>query len=339
VTGGSVPVVEGVISPLHYAISDSGTLTYIPGSVLSAQRTLVWVDRKGKEQPLAAQPNDYHAPHISPDGTKIALEISTSTYRSNIWIWDLVRETMTRLTFNEAHTPLWTLDGKRVAFVAGLDPSNSGVFWKAADGTGADEKISSVPGRLDAPWSWSSDGKILVTLEHSSATGFDIGSLSMEGDYKWKPLLQEKYTELQPKISPDGRWMAYASDESGTYEIYVRPFPDVNRGRWQVSTSGGDTPLWSPNGRELFYRNGDAVMAVAVEAGQTFKCGKPEALFRGKYTALNGEDAHTWDISPDGKQFLMMKEQGSAASTGEGPRKINIVLNWTEELKQRVPVK
>ncbi len=93
----------------------------------------------------------------------------------------------------------------------------------------------------------------------------------MEGDHKWKPLLQEKYVELQPEISPDGRWMAYTSDESGKYEIYVRPFPEVNKGRWQVSTSGGDTPLWSPNGRELFYRNGDSVVAVAVEAGQTFK--------------------------------------------------------------------
>jgi serine/threonine-protein kinase len=160
----------------------------------------------------------------------------------------------------------------------------------------------------------------------------------MEGDHKWRPLLQEKYVELQPKISPDGRWMAYMSNESGKAEIYVRPFPEVNKGRWQVSTSGGDTPLWSPNGRELFYRNGDSVMAVAVETGQTFKCGKPESLFRGTYTSLL-QDMHTWDISPDGKRFLMMKEVGSNGSEAGGPRKINIVLNWFEELKQRVPVK
>ena len=104
----------------------------------------------------------------------------------------------------------------------------------------------------------------------------------MEGDHKWTPLLKEKYSETHPKISPDGRWMAYMSNESGKLEIYVRPFPELNKGRWQVSTSSGDTPLWSHDGRELFYRNGDSVMAVEVEAGQTFKCGKPDTLFEGR---------------------------------------------------------
>jgi serine/threonine-protein kinase len=312
------------------------------GSGASAHRTLVWVDRKGKEQPLAAQPNDYRDPHISPDGTKLALDIYTGDKR-DIWIYDLVRENMTRLTFNEgSNYPLWTIDGQRIAFVTGSDPSNGNwaVYRKSADGTGGDEKLGSVPGRLVvAPWSWSSDGKILVTFEYGSATGLDIGSLSMEGDHKWRPLLQEKYNETLPQISPDGRWMAYVSNESGKDEIYVRPFPDVNKGRWQVSTSGGNTPLWSPNGRELFYRNGDSFTAVAVEAGQTFKCGKPEPLFRGTYSSLSIRNGHTWDIHPDGKRFLMMKEVGNTPSESTGPRKINIVLNWLEELKQRVPVK
>jgi eukaryotic-like serine/threonine-protein kinase len=166
--------------------------------------------------------------------------------------------------------------------------------------------------------------------------------MSMESDQKWRLLLQEKYGEIQPEISPDGQWMAYASDESGWNEIYVRPFPEVDRGRWQVSTAGGDSPLWSPNGRELFYRNSDAVMAVAIETEPTFRAGKPETLFRGTYTSwsFTVED-HPWDISPDGKRFLMMKEAASAGkpAAAEGPRKINIVLNWFEELKQRVPVK
>jgi Tol biopolymer transport system component len=345
VIGGPVPVVEGVLQTggaLQYAVSDAGTLVYVPGPVSSSAsgRTLVWVERKGKEQPLAAQPNDYRSPHISPDGTRLALGIFAGNNKSDIWIWDLVRETMTRLTFDEASSnPLWTLDGKRVAFVTGSQPANYVVCWKAADGTGGDEKLGSVPGRTVIPWSWSSDGKILVTLGYGGATNFDIGSLSMEGEHKWKPLLQEKYVELQPKISPDGRWMAYRSNESGKNEIYVRPFPDINKGRWQVSTSGGDTPLWSPNGRELFYRNGDSVMAVTVEAGQTFKCGKPEPLFRGTYTPESPTGAmHPWDISPDGKRFLMMKELGSVSAEA-GPRKINIVLNWFEELKQRVSAK
>jgi serine/threonine-protein kinase len=344
VAGGPVPVVEGVWRRAlqyggapQYAVSDSGTLVYIPGTANAlAQRTLVWVERNGKEEPIAAPPNDYCEPRISPDGTKLALEIRTGT-KADIWIWDLIRETMTRLTFNEgSFNPLWTLDGKRVAF-----RTPSSVFWKAADGTGGDEKLSSVPSTMVFPWAWSSDGKVLVTTEYSvvGGAGAYIGSLSMESDHKSRPLLLEKYSEIHPKISPDGRWMAYMSNESGKFEIYVRPFPDVNKGKWQVSTSGGDIPLWSPNGRELFYRNGDSVLAVAVEDGQTFKCGKPEVLFRGTYVSSSSQNMHIWDISPDGKRFLMIKEPQSAPSAGGGPHKINIVLNWTEELKQRVPVK
>jgi len=244
---------------------------------------------------------------------------------------------MTRLTFNEASRgPLWTLDGQRIAFA-----SKGVVYWKAANGTGEDEKLGLAPDRRLSPYSWSSDGKTLVVLQPSVGTSWDIGSLSMEGDHKWRSLLHEKHTELQPKISPDGRWMAYMSDESGNSEIYVRPFPEVNKDKWQVSTSGGNIPLWSRDGRELFYRSGDAVIAVAVQTEPTFKCGKPVPLFRGTYVGVSAEDAHPWDISPDGNRFLMMKEVVSTANpaAAETPRKINIVVNWFEELKQRVPVK
>jgi serine/threonine-protein kinase len=341
VIGGPVSVVEGVlrIGAPQYAVSDSGTLVYIPaatsGTTASNQRTLVWVDRKGKEEPISALPNSYLSPRISPDGTKVAMAISSGA-KSDIWIWDILRETMTRLTFDEVSgSPLWFLDGKRIAFGLG-SPPNFAVYWKAADGTGVDEKLGSVPDRSVMPWSWSNDGKTLVTSEYKSiVTSLDIGSISMEGNHKWGLLLQEKYHELQPEISPDGRCIAYVSNESGKYEIYARPFPDVNKGRWQISTAGGDSPLWSPNGRELFYRNGDAIMAVAIETGQTFKAGKPETLFQRTYTSSTfGQEGHPWDISRDGKRFLMMKEVATKT-----PQKINIVLNWFEELKQRVPVK
>jgi hypothetical protein len=132
--------------------------------------------------------------------------------------------------------------------------------------------------------------------------------------------------------------MAYLSGESGHTEIYVRPFPDVNKGKWQISNGGGESPLWSPDGREMFYLNGDTVMAVSVETEPTFKPGKSRVLFKGAFIAGYGESP-SWDISPDGKRFLMIKPPQSPASTGEAPRKINIVVNWTEELKQRVPVK
>jgi eukaryotic-like serine/threonine-protein kinase len=165
--------------------------------------------------------------------------------------------------------------------------------------------------------------------------------LPMEGDCKYRPLLNEKYSEAQPRVSHDGRWIAYTSNESGKNEVYVRPFPGVEAGRWPVSTSGGDSPLWSPTGRELFYRSGDAVMAVAVKTEPTFSLGLPTVLFRGAYdsTAVGSGDLSPWDISPDGKRFLMIKQAMASTSKGGGPRKINVVLNWTEELKQRVPVK
>jgi serine/threonine-protein kinase len=234
------------------------------------------------------------------------------------------------------------------------------LYWKAADGTGEVEKLASSPGRALFPRSWSNDGKTLVLCEFSVVSNSeditggisqnarvypykeDIGILSMEGEHARKPLLQEKYSEIEPLISPDGRWMAYASDESGKPEVYVRPFPDVNQGKCLVSTSAGNSPLWSPDGRELFYHSGDAAMAVRVETDPTFKPGKPTVLFRGTHSKSTLSDDFTyWDISPDGKRFLMMKEAASTgvAPTAAGPRRINIVLNWFEELKQKVPGK
>jgi Tol biopolymer transport system component len=349
-TGASVPMVEGVhrYGPLfvpQYAISISGTLVYVPTALAAApqRRTLVWVDRSGKEEPLAAvQPDAYGAFRISPDGTRVALTVNTGS-KSDIYIWDLVRETKTRLTFDEgSEYPLWTLDGKRIAFSSSrggmvLDD----VYWRAADGTGEEEKLGTVPNRSLYPWSWSSDGKTLVLMDQTSRgeagrvfASSHIGALSIEGDRKWGPLLQEKFYEAHPQISPNGRWMAYASssESGGQPEVYVRSFPEVDKGRWQISANGGNSPLWSRDGRELFYRSGNSVIGIDVQTEPTFKAGKPKILFQGVYLG--------WDLSPDGKRFLMTKPLAStsAASTAVGPRKINIVLNWFEELKERVPV-
>ena len=137
--------------------------------------------------------------------------------------------------------------------------------------------------------------------------------------------------------------MAYTSNESGQNQVYVRPFPEVEGGRWQVSTTGGDSPLWSPEGREIFFRNGDAVMGASLRTDPTFSVETPKMLFRGTYIssvlAFGSWDFSTWDMSPDGRRFLMMKELGAATPAERGPRKINVVLNWFEELKLRVPVK
>jgi len=336
--GGPVPVVESVSDCL---VSHSGAMAYIPRSgpgIPYNRRTLVWLDREGKEEPIAAEPGSYLDPRISPDGTKIALTVQTSD-QVDIWTWDLVRANLTKLTFEGAADlcPIWTPDGRRVAFFSDRG-EKKGVYWKAADGTGNDECL----GEGHYPAAWSADGKALVLTEwDAEAANYDLGILPLEGDRKLRLLLQEKFNEVQPRISPDGRWVAYTSNESGKNQVYVRPFPEVGGGRWQVSAAGGDSPLWSPAGRELFFRNGDAVMAVLVETDPAFTPGTPKMLFQGTYVSsvlwFDDWNQAVWDISPDGRRFLMMKETGLAASGVVRSRKITVVLNWFEELKRLAP--
>jgi dipeptidyl aminopeptidase/acylaminoacyl peptidase len=193
------------------------------------------------------------------------------------------------------------------------------------------------------PWSISPDGKSLATIEATlNPLQVDIGMMSMEGDREMKVLLQEEYWEIEPQISPDGRYMAYQSNESGKGNIYVRTFPDVNEGRWQVSNDGGNSPLWSPDGSEIFYRNGDATLVVPVETEPTFNHGNPKILFRGTYLSelVSQVTSTPWDIHPKTKKFLMIKtpESNGEASEAAAPQpKIIIVTNWFEELKDKVP--
>jgi serine/threonine-protein kinase len=264
----------------------------------------------------------------------VALEVDSGT-RQDIWNWDSIRENRTLLTFGETSDarPIWTTDGKGIVFSSARD-GNFAIYQKAADTTGKIEQLASAQDRLLFPSSLSNDGKTLLTWELGNA-GSDIGMMSMEGDRTRKTLLQEKYDELDPQISPDGRWMAYTSNESGKDEVYVRPFPDVDSGgRWHISTNGGNSPLWSPDGSELFYISGYSVMAVSVETEPTFKHETPKTLFVTTTDYFGG-----YDIHPDGKRFLMMKfaaAPGDESADGSPP-KIKVVLNWFEELKEKVP--
>ena len=330
---------SGITGAAHYSFSDAGILAHVVGGADALpRRSLVWVDREGKKEPIAAPPAFYTNPRISADGTRVALRIGDDRGNSDIYIWNLDHENMRRLTFDETEddSPIWTPDGKRIVFHSARE--GGGVYWKSADGTGAVEILASKPTQIFMPYSWSVGGNALVYVSGDMG-GINVGTLSMDNDHKMAPLLQEDFEETQPQISPDGKWMAYTSNESGKYEIYVRPFPGVNSGGpWQVSTEGGESSLWSPDGKELYYLSKDGAMAVSVETEPTFEPIKSEMLFEGSHLGLMQGNPHPWDIHPDGKRFLMIEESTGDASAEETPRsKINIVLNWFEELKERIP--
>ncbi len=355
VSGESVPVVESVYRVMagfapQYAVSDSGTLVYVPATIAATPsfgNTFVWVDRNGIEEPLPIPPGFYIGPRISSDGTRVALGRRFESIAYDTCVWDLDRKALTRLTFGpSAHTsPLWTPDGG-IVFTS-WSGANAGLVLRSADGTGGEELIRPFKDGYNIAGSWSRHGKTLFIEEMYGAENrtFRIGALSMEKDRNWRLLLQGKCNYAQPRISPDGRLLAYTSNESSRNEVYVCTFPDVTGGKLQISMNGGDSPLWSRDGRELFFRNGDNAFATAVRTDTAFSNDSPKLLFRGEYVAasfvLGALELSPWDIHPNGKKFLMIKplSSGIATSGAPGPRKINIVLNWFEELKQRAPVK
>jgi serine/threonine-protein kinase len=349
-TGDAVPIIEGTqrasqpqfyTATANYGFSDGGLLVYVQeaiGGVIEERESPVWISGDGKEEHIKVQPRDYDVPQISPDGKQVAFDVDTGG-NLDIWVWDFVRETMERLTFHEDTdvNPLWTPDGKRIVFSSNREGSMS-IYWKAADGTGEVELLCSVPDRSLFTGSWSGDGNVLVLMELDQSRSLDIGILSMEADREHELLLHDSHNEVQPRISPDGRWMAYMSDESGRYEVYVRPFPDVNKGMWQISENGGNEPRWSRDGRELFYRSGDAIMGVSVKTDPGFSSDTPMNLIRGVRNYVLRDWCTFWDVSPDSKRFLVLKElTGDVSTEGTSRPKINIVLNWFEELKDRVP--
>ena len=330
VTGTPVPVVEGVKRTQEgfsqFFVSPTGSLAYVPGGIQQEfMRELIWVDRSGKAQPLAAPRRAYLLPRISPDGRRLAFEIEYGTDH-DIWTYDISRQALTRLTFNgDSHWPIWTPDSKRVTFRG----SNRDLFWKPADGSSPEERLTT--SELDQnPGSWHPEGQLFAySVEHPS-TGLDLWVLPIQGDRKPRPFLQTQFDETFPLFSPDGRWLAYVSDVSGQNEVYVRSFPGPG-GRWQISTDGGLEPAWAPNGREMFYRSGNRIMAVDISTEPTFSAARPELLFERQYQTRAGGRANF--ATADGQRFLIVQpvQQGTEA------RQINVVLNWFEELKRLVP--
>lgn len=329
----------------QFSVSDTGALVYVPGGAYpEALRTLVWVDRNGLTQELPIPPKAYLGPRLSPDQQRVAL---FTTRDRNIWIYDIVRGALSRFETTTQTTarsiwmpdgtrwparPIWTPDGKRLTFSA-----PDGVAWKPVDGSGPEEQLASGAG---FPESWSPDGTKLTIFRDTTLGGGNILMLSMDNPRQSpKPFLETPARERWPDFSPDGRWVAYASDQSGQDEIYVLPYPGPGERR-QISVNGGTQPVWSKNGRELFFTVADQkattefnkVMAVDVVTTPAFKAGIPRELVA---TVRLTVPFRGYDVSADGRRFLTVRNK--ADSAGPPPSQMVVVLNWIEELKRLAP--
>jgi serine/threonine-protein kinase len=342
VLGDPIPLIEGVIMKgggggADFSVSADGTLVYIAGGAGAALRRLVWAERDGARRPINAPPHGYTSARISPDGTRVALDARDQ--QSDIWIWDFARETLRRLTTdpNVDFAPIWTRDGRRIVFSSSRVSPNT-LFVQAADGTGGTERLTEGT-ETHVPNAFSPDGRRLIfRADSGTATGQDLRMLVLDGEPRIMPLIQSPFNERNAEISPDGKWIAFQSNESGADEVYVRPFPDVESGRWQVSTAGGAQPAWAPNGRELFYVAADGrLMAVDVRSQAGFAAGVPRMLVDGGFLFnLATSQNRSYDVSPDGTRFLLIEapNTGTQADTAG----LTVVLNWADELKRLVPV-
>jgi serine/threonine-protein kinase len=339
VRGEPTSVVEGVVTKVSgaadFAMAANGTLVYRTGSVFGLSlRTLLWVDRQGREEPVPAAPRRFTHLSLSPNGSQVALDAEDQ--QNDIWIWNFSRRILSRATFDPAPETgvVWTPDGKRIVYTKfGVN----GLYWQMADGTGTPEQLTHAE-RPQAATSFSPDGRSLI-LHAPPTFPRDLFIAKIDRERTIEPLLATPFDEANGDISPDGRWMVYESNESGRREIFVRPFPNIKAGRWQVSTNGGMQPKWSRTGRELFYwlptsEATGRLMVSQVASGPTFTSSPPKLVSDRSY--VTGGPGRSYDVSSDGQRFLVINDAATARSS---PAEFVVVLHWVEELKRLVATK
>jgi serine/threonine protein kinase len=348
VTGRPVPVLEGVRSNAlsggaELSVSASGTLVYVPGQSTSGRSPIHWLGRNGKTILLRAAPANWSNLQFAPDGRRLALEIVEG--QDDIWVYEWERDTLTRLTSDPAshRKPAWTPDGRRIAFASTrADPSTPNLYWQRADGTGEAQRLTESK-NLQLPGSWHPSGKVLAYEEQNPQTSYDLMLLPMGGDdiSGWKPgppavFLRTAFAEREPAFSPDGRWLAYSSNETGRQEVYVRPFPGPG-GKWQISTGGGSFPTWSLTKHELLYENEYEtrvmVAPFAVE-GDSFRAEKPWPWPNGRYEARGSN--RMFDLHPDGERLAL--RPATQTPTDAKQDHVTFIFNFFDELRRRVPV-
>ena len=341
VTGNPVPLLEDVMvkssGAADFSISDDGRLVYAARGLLTtaAGLTVAWVDGDGRVEPVADLAEaTYLSVDLSPDGRSLALELGDSELSSDIWIYDLARGTLNPLTTDPANdfSPLWTLDGRQVVFGSDRGGTN-GLYRRNADGTGeAELLLTDRDATTLVPNSWARDEGTLVVMRRIESTN-SMMLLPVEGEPALEPLLESAFNETRSGVSPDGEWIAYQSDRAGRSEIYVERFPDLGD-RQLVPTDGGQQPRWSPDGQELFYLDPGAsrLMVVPITTGSELTVGSPRTLVEAPVFDFAARSAY--DVAPDGRIVIILLPPRT--SVGASPQ-IHVVLNWTEELKARVP--
>ncbi|MGH9386755.1 MAG: protein kinase domain-containing protein [Vicinamibacterales bacterium] len=332
VLGAPVTLLENVASSntgsINADVALNGTLAYLPGTTLGVGRTFVWSDRTGRLMPIAGSPRSYTFPRVAPDGVRLAVD--SRDQEQDVWITDTRRGTLARLSFGPALDayPTWTPDGRYVRYASSRDGAQA-IYRMSADGTGEPQRLATGPVGEGVPLSVSPDGRSVIVRK-----GNHLTLLRLDGTPSSEILMQTGAIELNAELSPDGRWLAFDSTESGKAEVYVRPFPKISEGRWQISTAGGSKPVWARNGKELFYEDGTgAIVAAPVGDGPIFSSGVPTKLFDGGAIFVGTTTSRTWDVAPDGR-FLLIKDPALDPATA--PPAIIVVLNWVEELKAKL---
>jgi len=324
VKGAPVQVLEGLMSgasngDADFAVSSNGTLVFEPGTLTSFQRNLVWIDRSGKSTNVTGEVRPYAFPALSPDGKQIAMALQGSSF--DIWVYDLERDTLTKVSFGgDDYRPHWSPDGKMIAY----DSSKSGsqqVYVKNGIVQGTETVVTSGPENKEL-YGWTPDGREVIFGRVNKDTGEDLYAAAVAGDHKVRVLIEAPFNQENARLSPDGKWLAYVSDESGQPQVFVQSMNDANI-RAQVSSEGGTDPRWARSGQELFFLAKTQLMSVKLPPGNALNPGKPTLLF---------EDKKAWsgyDVAPDGG-FIVARE-AEEKSTGN---RINVVLHWFDELKR-----
>jgi Tol biopolymer transport system component len=346
-TGQPVPVLEGVTSGgaggAQFAVSANGTLVYAPGPSARGDAPIHWMGRDGRATALRAISADWSEPHFDPTGRLLAMDINDGK-QTDVWVYDWARDTLSRLTFDagENRNPVWTPDGKRIVFSSNrADGSTPNLYWQRADGTGEVQRLTDSK-KIQYAASWHPSGKFLAFTEPNAQSGADLMILPIEGDETsgWKPgkptvFLSSPFIKSEPIFSPDGRWLAYFSNESGRNEVYVRPFPGPG-GKWQISTGGGTFPTWSRTKHELLFGIVDQIMVASYSAdGDSFRADKPRRWSETGY--LFRPRGKSWDLHPDGER-LAAQASAPDNQTEDRQDKVVFVFNFFDELRRLAPV-